>query len=449
MGAGAAQTHREVEYKFRVPEDFQLPDFSQGSSEVVAEPERTMSATYFDTTDATLLRWGITMRKRAGGSDDGWHLKIPAFNEGEISGASVRDELHSSDPGEFPPADFISTVAALLRDAELVPLARVETQRLPFTVFKNGEATVEVVDDHVKVFQGETLVDSFREIEVELLSEGSAKLARKIVTELKTLGAQTSSVSKAAAGFGSIAGRQPDVPILPLPKKSALPCDLIRWAITRQVRSVVTTEVTSHATGSAMKLERELGHLSELLQALSVFLEPTENTEILSEISWLRAELTSPAAFDAQHEAAVRAVALVQDPLDRHEARDAIDSHYARRGISAQSSAVAAQRSDRYLYLFSDLMDFARVPPVTDSAYLPQKFWKAIPADSQLFVARVFSPVFPKKTAKLLNKYSGALTPSTDLNHYVDTASALRSVAADPNTDKSAAFALGIALGRA
>jgi len=212
---------------------------------------------------------------------------------------------------------------------------------------------------------------------------------------------------------------------------------------------VVTTEVTSHATGSAMKLERELGHLSELLQALSVFLEPTENTEILSEISWLRAELTSPAAFDAQREAAVRAVALVQDPLDRHEAGDAIDSFFARKGLSAQSSAVAAQRSDRYLYLFSDLMDFARVPPVTDSAYIPQKFWKAIPADSQLLVARVFSPVFPKKTAKLLNKYSGAFTPSTDPNHYVDTASALRSVAADPGTDKSAAFALGIALGRA
>jgi len=447
MGAGAAQTNREVEFKFRVPEDFQVPDFSQGSNEVVAEPERMMSATYFDTTDATLLRWGITMRKRTGGSDDGWHLKIPAFGEVGIPGASVRDELLSADPGEFPPADFISTVAALLRDAELVPLARVETKRLPFTVFKKGEAMVEVVDDHVQVFQGNMLVDSFREIEVELLSHGSAKLARKIVAELRGLGAQTSSVSKAAAGFGSIAGRQPDVPILPVPKRSALPCDLIRWAITQQVRSVVTAEVTSHATGSATKLERELGNLSELLQALSVFLEPTENAEILSEISWLRAELTSPSVFDAQREAALRAVEFVQDPLDRHEARDAISSFFARKGLSAQSSAVAAQRSDRYLYLFSDLMDFARVPPVTDSAYIPQKFWKAIPADSQLLIAQIFSPVFPKKASKLLEQHPMKTTSASDSRNSVAAHSALRSVAADPETDKAAAFALGIALG--
>ena len=448
MGAGSTQTHREVEFKFRVPDHFELPDLAIDSAEVSVEPIRKMTATYFDTTDATLLRWGITMRKRTGGSDDGWHLKIPVFGDSTDSGASVRNELHSSESGDLPPAEFISTVAALLRDSEVVPLARVETERAPSTVFRDQEPAVEVVDDRVKVFQGESLVDSFREIEVELLDEDSMKLAGKIVAELRDRGAQTSSVSKASAAFGPLARRQPDVPLLPIPKKSALPCDLVRWAINQQVRHVVTTEVTSHVHGSTTELERELASMSELMHALSVFLEPQENAELLSGIEWLHGELESPAIFEGQREAGIRAVSKVPDPLDRHEASEAVESFFSRKILSARSSAIAAQRSDRYLYLFSDLMDFARVPPVTDAAYIPQNFLKAIPRDSQTQVAKIFIHVFPKKAAKILNKGPLVGAMSDDRDNHIDVTSALRSVATDPETEKSAAFALGIALGR-
>ena len=40
--------------------------------------EQLLEAEYYDTDDLRLIRNGITLRRRRGGSDAGWHLKLPA-----------------------------------------------------------------------------------------------------------------------------------------------------------------------------------------------------------------------------------------------------------------------------------------------------------------------------------------------------------------------------------
>src|SRR5215467_7953567 len=71
--------HVETELKFEVNGDFVLPDLSSPADSVaVTEPEVfLLVATYFDTTDLRLAKHGITLRRRTGGSDAGWHLKLP------------------------------------------------------------------------------------------------------------------------------------------------------------------------------------------------------------------------------------------------------------------------------------------------------------------------------------------------------------------------------------
>jgi inorganic triphosphatase YgiF len=126
--------HREVEYKYRVPAklDVDVADLlKQCGASVRAEPQRSMSATYFDTANLTLLRWGITLRYRTGGGDDGWHLKIP--NDDSV-GSVVRDEIHvDASPGAVP-IQLASIVAPLVRRQEILPLALVHTERTPFLV---------------------------------------------------------------------------------------------------------------------------------------------------------------------------------------------------------------------------------------------------------------------------------------------------------------------------
>jgi hypothetical protein len=44
-----------------------------------AGPEyQRLEAVYFDTSDLRMLQSGVTLRRREGGLDEGWHLKLPA-----------------------------------------------------------------------------------------------------------------------------------------------------------------------------------------------------------------------------------------------------------------------------------------------------------------------------------------------------------------------------------
>src|SRR5690349_18899064 len=75
-----ATTAREVERKFDVDAGFRLPELT-GVGEVASvdsPAEHDLSATYFDTADLRLLGHRVTLRRRTGGTDAGWHLKLPA-----------------------------------------------------------------------------------------------------------------------------------------------------------------------------------------------------------------------------------------------------------------------------------------------------------------------------------------------------------------------------------
>jgi len=49
-----------------------------GVAAVQELPEQLLDAIYYDTADLRLIRAGITLRRRTGGEDAGWHLKLPA-----------------------------------------------------------------------------------------------------------------------------------------------------------------------------------------------------------------------------------------------------------------------------------------------------------------------------------------------------------------------------------
>ena len=85
-----AREHVEIERKFDVEETFTLPDLSRvpGVASVADPVEHTLEAAYHDTADLRLARAKVTLRRRTGGTDAGWHVKLPAS-------AGARRELHS------------------------------------------------------------------------------------------------------------------------------------------------------------------------------------------------------------------------------------------------------------------------------------------------------------------------------------------------------------------
>nr|MBA2308014.1 CYTH domain-containing protein [Pseudonocardiales bacterium] len=68
-------TVRETERKYDAQEQTQLPalDDLPGVSATVGPDEQTLEAVYYDTDDLRLARSGVTLRRRSGGDDAGWH----------------------------------------------------------------------------------------------------------------------------------------------------------------------------------------------------------------------------------------------------------------------------------------------------------------------------------------------------------------------------------------
>src|SRR5688572_2533250 len=77
----------EREVKLGVWPGFSLPDLADVAEGVTVEQatDQRLEATYHDTADLRLARWGITLRYRTGeasprtkgSSEDGWTLKLP------------------------------------------------------------------------------------------------------------------------------------------------------------------------------------------------------------------------------------------------------------------------------------------------------------------------------------------------------------------------------------
>ncbi len=139
----------EIEQKFDVDTGFDRPSFGSLAGVSAAEPVvYRLSATYFDTADGRLAAGKITLRRRTGGTDEGWHLKLP-------EGAGARREVHApldaDGPGERQvPGALAERVAGVTGGQPLAPVAILDTERTVVTLHGDGgRVAAEIADDSV------------------------------------------------------------------------------------------------------------------------------------------------------------------------------------------------------------------------------------------------------------------------------------------------------------
>ena len=160
---------------------------TQGSAGPPREPaEFALSAVYFDTEDLRLARSGITLRRRTGGNDDGWHLKLPA-------GPDARDEVRLPHEGlGAPPAALVTLTRVAHRGAPLAPVVELDTARQEWTLADcGGRPLATVTDDRVtgQTLAAPTSVTRWEEIEVELAEHGTPEVLDCIEQTLLNAGA--------------------------------------------------------------------------------------------------------------------------------------------------------------------------------------------------------------------------------------------------------------------
>lgn len=181
------QRHHEVERKYDVPEGATSPDFGGlDASLLVGEPvTEELVAEYVDTPDLAVLGARCTLRRRTGGSDDGWHLKRPATGD-------VRVELHAPVGAPYRvPAELRAELGDVVADRPLLPLVELTTERTTIEV-RGGPEWRErgagggdddllalVCDDrvHARVLRiGDERDIVWREFEVELADGADARV---------------------------------------------------------------------------------------------------------------------------------------------------------------------------------------------------------------------------------------------------------------------------------
>jgi CHAD domain-containing protein len=204
----------EIERKYDVDALVRVPDLvgvGAVSATEATEPVR-LRAVYYDTAEHLLLGNRITLRRREGGHDEGWHVKLPGD-----SGA--RREVHAPlglDVDEPLPATLRRVVEVVLRGRPLHPVLVLETSRTVTRLLDvDGGDLAELADDDVTAtVPAAGTSHTWREWEVELApdarrSEGEA-LLDEVGERLEEAGATASpSKSKLARGLGDSVPRAP------------------------------------------------------------------------------------------------------------------------------------------------------------------------------------------------------------------------------------------------
>ncbi|WP_447037410.1 CYTH and CHAD domain-containing protein [Streptomyces sp. DSM 118878] len=189
-----AETKREIERKYDVAAGAELPDLT-GAADVADSVDRgvaELDAVYWDTPDQRLAAASITLRRRTGGADEGWHLKLPvSLAEG------VRDEIHEP-LSDTVPRPLLGLVRSRVREAELIPVVRLlSSRRVRHLVDAEGALLAEVSVDAVIA---ERLTDgggtaAWTELEVELADGGDPAFLDKVEKKLKKAGVRRAGSS--------------------------------------------------------------------------------------------------------------------------------------------------------------------------------------------------------------------------------------------------------------
>ena len=169
-----ATDQMEVEQKYDAGPDFEMPDLGTLPGYSVTAPETFhMSAIYFDTDDLRLAASKVTLRRRTGGEDDAWHLKLP------VRPGTRRERHLPLDAGtDTVPGPMQDMVAEFTGGRPLRPIAQLDTVRVIRRLAgPDGQERAEVADDHVtgrRLHSGTQPTTAspltWHEIEVELMS---------------------------------------------------------------------------------------------------------------------------------------------------------------------------------------------------------------------------------------------------------------------------------------
>lgn len=356
----------EIERKFDVLDADRLPSFAAlpGVAAVDDPVEYRLDAVYFDTPDLALAARRMALRRRTGGSDAGWHLKISA-------GVDAHREFHEplgADALEVPER-LKGLVRVHVRGRPLTPVARLRTRR-SVSRLRDGSGAVlaEVSDDRV---QADRLAEprartSWREWEVELVN-GDRPLLDAAQALLETKGVRLAeSSSKFAHALGE---RLPVPPPQLRADRRSSAGELLLAYLDEQIRMLWQQDplVRQDEPDALHQMRVATRRARSALKSYRRLLDSKAGDRLRAELGWLAGILGTARDSQVLRERFERTA--VEPAEDRGTALidERLDAEYT----AARAAALQALDSGRYLRLLDDLDALISRPPLAPAGLEP------------------------------------------------------------------------------
>lgn len=346
----------ETERKFRIDEDAAVPDIGH-----LGEPrEFTLVAAYFDSPALSLARKGITLRRRTGGHDDGWHLKLPLDGDRrqELSAPLGASEL-------VVPRELRTLVADALPDLALVPVAVLTTHRRESDLLEEGTAVAHLTDDRVHARHGHT-ERSWRELEVELTDPTDLSTLDVITSRLAAAGVEAAPpVAKLVQAFGDEVRRP-----APALNQQSSAADVIAAWLRTQVGVIAAREqqVIDDAPDAVHKVRVATRRLRAGLKTFRRWLSQHETDPVRAELRWFAGLLGGPRDAEVLRDHLLEQ--LEHLPADEvvGPVRDRLTAELTHRHDWAHEGLLAGMGTARFDELNEALAALAAAPPVQPAA---------------------------------------------------------------------------------
>ena len=376
-----------------------------GVAAVSQQDEQILDAFYYDTEDLRLIRAGITLRRRTGGEDAGWHLKLPA-------GADTRDEIRlpltapaakpkaaRTAPGTAArtagklaarprgkaagavPEELAALVRSRTRGAALAPVVHMRTSRGVLRLANDaGRTLAEIATDHVLAgpADGPAAV-SWDEIEVELVA-GDRELLKAVGAQLRAAGARPAgTATKLERALGErlpacrrSAGDGPgDMAADGSPLTPRSPAGEVVLAYVRQQALAIARLdplVRRDEPDAVHQMRVATRRARSVLQAFGKIVERERTRPLCDELKWLAAVLGQARDAEVLQARLTGELAAIPAELVTGPARARIAGHFTAELEQAREAGVRELDGHRYLRLLDGLDALITDPPLTPRA---------------------------------------------------------------------------------
>jgi CHAD domain-containing protein len=365
--------HRETERKYEADTTVLTLPPLDGLPKVasVSDPEEEiLEADYYDTSDLRLLRAGVTLRRREGGHDAGWHLKLP-------DGPDSRRELSrplDSDHSAVPP-ELAQLVLAYTRGRPLQPVAHIGTVRSRRILRDaDGNSLAEVVTDEVsaQTMGRTTTISAWQEAEFELTG-GDAGLLKAADRALRRAGLRPAG--HAAKLERAFAGQlpPPEPPAAGGSARLSTAGDVVLGYLRAQAEAMQRFDplVRRDEPDSVHQMRVATRRLRSTLQSFGAVLRPADTGHLRDELAWLGGVLGEARDTEIQHQRLEERLRETPAELLMGPVAARIQRHFAPLEAAARRAVLETLDSERYVALLDELDRLLADPPLTDAAGRP------------------------------------------------------------------------------